>query len=74
MGLEPLPTYHLDMTDKTISFEQRVLLVTWGVGLILVNCKLVGWIGLSWGEATFPLWGGTVFFFAWGMLYRGLRR
>ena len=59
---------------KSMSFEQRMIMLSWSLGLILVPLKLVGYTNLSWGEATFPLWGGTLLFIAWGLLSKAVRR
>lgn len=58
---------------KGMTFEQRMIMLSWSLGLILVPLKLVGYTELSWGETTFPLWGGTLLFISWGLLSRALR-
>lgn len=60
-------------TAKPTSFPQRVCLASWGVGLLLTPLKAVGAIDLTWSQATFPLWGGSLLFIAWGLLFKAVR-
>lgn len=57
------------------SFQQRILLACWGVGLSLTVLKPVLPVleSYSWFQVTFPIWGGTVLFIGWGLIHKAVR-